>query len=249
MPRRSRPPSGVQALDAAGNALRRLRAGRLPDPQDRPSPSPLLTSTPSCRLWVTYPGQGREHHRGRRELVEQLQVPDRQRPLRPEEPRAVRARLLHPEPQLLGRQGQGRHRVLATSPTPPWPSRPTRTTSSTSSPLAAEDLATVKADPTLSKEANDLPRLLHLRRHVPPAEGTLHRPEGPRGLRHGLRPRGLGEGRAERPGLPDPDLDPARASLGTTQGETRWGLRSRGRQAGAGRVHLRQRRQAAARSS
>ena len=42
-------------------------------------------------LWVTYPAKEENYRRGRRELVEQLQVPDRQRPLRPEEPRAVRA--------------------------------------------------------------------------------------------------------------------------------------------------------------
>ena len=50
------------------------------------------------------PGQGRTDRRGRRELVEQLQVPDRQRPLHPDEPGAVRARRVHPERQLLGRQ-------------------------------------------------------------------------------------------------------------------------------------------------
>ena len=40
----------------------------------------------------------------------------------------------------------------------------------------------IKADPALSKEADDLPRLLHLRRHVPSVEGTVHRSEGARGV-------------------------------------------------------------------
>ena len=35
-------------------------------------------------IWVTYPAKEENYHRGRRELVEQLQVPDRQRPLHPD---------------------------------------------------------------------------------------------------------------------------------------------------------------------
>jgi ABC-type transport system substrate-binding protein len=75
--------------------------------------------------------------------------------------------------------------------------------------LAAEDLEVVRPTPA-EPGSQHLSRLLHLRRHVPSAEGTLHRSEGARGLCVRARPRDLGAGRAAGPWLADPDLDPAR---------------------------------------
>ena len=63
-------------------------------------PAPYFHTVMS--LWVTYPAKEENITDRRRELVEQLQVPDRQRPLRPAEPGTVRQGLLHAERELLG---------------------------------------------------------------------------------------------------------------------------------------------------
>ena len=192
------------------------------------------------------PGQGRKHHGRRRELVEQLQVPDRQRPLHPEEPRAVRQGRLHAERRTTGATRPRSTSSTPTSPTALWPSRPTRTTSSTSIACGAEDLedhqgrcdaeqGTAKVYPGSCTFAVMFHQL----------KEPFTDPKVREAFAQCLRPRGLGEGRADGPGRADPHLDPARVPWVRRDREP-LGLQPGSGQEGPRRVHVRQRRQAAA---
>ena len=119
--------------------------------------------------------------------------------------------------------------------------------------LAGEDLETVQGDPVLSKEAHDLPRLLHHRHQDGPGcqvQGSGRQrvrvavpgQEGARGVRLCVRRRRLGQGRGSGSVDRDLDLDPARVPW------LRRGLahevRPRAGQEDAGRVELRRTREA-----
>ena len=134
----------------------RLRRCRVRHPEDHAlQAGPVLPHGPVPVGHL--PGQGREHHRGRRALVEQLQVAGRQRPVHPEEPGALREGSLHARTRTTGAASPRSTSSTPTSPTTAVAFEAYKNDEFDIVGLAAEDLAVVQADPVLSKEANIYP--------------------------------------------------------------------------------------------